>query len=357
MPLTRFRRTGRLVACIALCCSGIVAVQCFDLVCRQRFRCLLTGTAFMLELPSHDVLWKSDFFQSARDITSPSESALSAEVDALVEGIEIRNGTRTLQSCRSLVELLSAMDRLRSGNVQEMRARLEMTLMRLTEHVAAQPEMDSEGYAEWSALLLENYPDDIARRPIQAAVLDELRAQLQATGVVRSSTHQVEHALWVYRFLPGRKWIDLTSLLETVQDDIAYKYYSLWDANVIYRGIDDEMPQGTSARLPALCRHSYVECQQKQLACRALSQTLIAIRRYCLEHGDNPLDADSLVPEFLSERPVDAFSGHPLRWSCTESSIRVLSVGDNRMDDSEFYPSETQSASADCDDIIVEVPR
>lgn len=61
------------------------------------------------------------------------------------------------------------------------------------------------------------------------------------------------------------------------------------------------------------------------------TQTILALRAYQLAHGNLPKDLSALVPEFLSEVPVDVFDGKPLRYSAQRKI--VYSVGKNLKDD------------------------
>jgi len=61
------------------------------------------------------------------------------------------------------------------------------------------------------------------------------------------------------------------------------------------------------------------------------TRTILALRAYQIAHGNLPKDLFALVPEFLSEVPVDAFDGKPLRYSA-ERKV-VYSVGKNLKDD------------------------
>lgn len=61
--------------------------------------------------------------------------------------------------------------------------------------------------------------------------------------------------------------------------------------------------------------------------------TLIALERYRRREGPFPAALDELVPDFLTEVPLDPFDGNPLRYRCDESGVTVYSVGEDLVDD------------------------
>ena len=61
------------------------------------------------------------------------------------------------------------------------------------------------------------------------------------------------------------------------------------------------------------------------------TRIILALRAYQLTHGHLPDNLNALVPEFLTQVPVDDFDGQPLRYSA-EKKI-VYSVGKNLKDD------------------------
>lgn len=59
--------------------------------------------------------------------------------------------------------------------------------------------------------------------------------------------------------------------------------------------------------------------------------TMLALRRFELQHGRLPATLDELVPTYLAAPPIDPFSDAPLRW---DASRKILySVGPNLTDD------------------------
>ncbi len=61
-----------------------------------------------------------------------------------------------------------------------------------------------------------------------------------------------------------------------------------------------------------------------------LSTIKIAAERYRLEHGRSIDNLDDLVPDFLSQVPLDPFSGQPIQFN--PASRRAYSVGSDRID-------------------------
>lgn len=60
---------------------------------------------------------------------------------------------------------------------------------------------------------------------------------------------------------------------------------------------------------------------------------LIALELYRRREGQFPAGLDELVPDFLTEVPLDPFDGNPLRYRRDESGAVVYSVGKNLVDD------------------------
>lgn len=65
---------------------------------------------------------------------------------------------------------------------------------------------------------------------------------------------------------------------------------------------------------------------QRGVAGRDMARVAVAIERFRLRHGDPPKTLDDLVPEFLSEVPLDPFDGKPLRYRVEGNEYRVYSV-------------------------------
>lgn len=67
---------------------------------------------------------------------------------------------------------------------------------------------------------------------------------------------------------------------------------------------------------------------------REMAVTSIALKRYALRHRRFPDQLNSLIPEFLSELPVDWMDGKPLRYSLNADGTYMLySVGHDGRDD------------------------
>jgi hypothetical protein len=69
-------------------------------------------------------------------------------------------------------------------------------------------------------------------------------------------------------------------------------------------------------------------------AARQVVTTAIALKRYQLKHGNYPPDLISLVPEFLSQIPLDPVDGQPLRYRRnSDGTFLLYSLGENGKDD------------------------
>ena len=55
----------------------------------------------------------------------------------------------------------------------------------------------------------------------------------------------------------------------------------------------------------------------------------LAAERYRIRHGTWPSAATELVPDFLSELPLDPFGGGPMRYQRLSGGIVVNSLGPN----------------------------
>ena len=64
-----------------------------------------------------------------------------------------------------------------------------------------------------------------------------------------------------------------------------------------------------------------------------LTLTAIAIHRHQLAHGLPPATLSDLLPQFISEMPIDPFDLRPLRYRVLDESWQLYSVGENGIDD------------------------
>ncbi|MGB0578552.1 MAG: hypothetical protein ACPGVU_02520 [Limisphaerales bacterium] len=69
------------------------------------------------------------------------------------------------------------------------------------------------------------------------------------------------------------------------------------------------------------------------VAQQRLIQVAIAIRRHGLRHGKPPEKLDSLVPEFLTDVPLDPMDLRPLRYQLKNDAWLLYSIGVNGIDD------------------------
>jgi hypothetical protein len=63
-----------------------------------------------------------------------------------------------------------------------------------------------------------------------------------------------------------------------------------------------------------------------------IARTAIAIKRYELREGALPRTLESLVPDFLTELPIDCMDGRPLRYCVDGASFVLYSVGVDGLD-------------------------
>ena len=59
------------------------------------------------------------------------------------------------------------------------------------------------------------------------------------------------------------------------------------------------------------------------------AKTVLAIKRYELQHRSLPETLEALVPQFLDVVPIDPFDGKPIRFQCKDNQVMVYSVGKN----------------------------
>jgi hypothetical protein len=65
-----------------------------------------------------------------------------------------------------------------------------------------------------------------------------------------------------------------------------------------------------------------------------LATTVCALERYWLDNGEYPGDLATLVPEYISEVPIDLMNGEPLHYEKREDGwFDLYSVGMNQVDD------------------------
>jgi len=73
-------------------------------------------------------------------------------------------------------------------------------------------------------------------------------------------------------------------------------------------------------------------------------------RAVSLYHAKNkayPKDLDALVPEFLSDIPLDPFDGKPLRMKSESAGVTLYSVGENETDDGGTPPEKNREKTGD----------
>lgn len=72
------------------------------------------------------------------------------------------------------------------------------------------------------------------------------------------------------------------------------------------------------------------------------TRALIACERHRLAYGSYPDTLESLVPEFLPERPIDPFTGDPLGYLIEDDAITLYSAGKDRIDDGGSHDSTAE---------------
>jgi hypothetical protein len=81
-------------------------------------------------------------------------------------------------------------------------------------------------------------------------------------------------------------------------------------------------------------------------------RTALAASLYNDEHGRYPRNLDDLIPRFR-QRPIDLFSGRPLRVRKIEKRFVIYSVGRNQVDDGGVGRLENEAGK---DDLRVRLP-
>lgn len=84
--------------------------------------------------------------------------------------------------------------------------------------------------------------------------------------------------------------------------------------------------------LPALSR-SYISFVRGEVRHR-LADMAVAVAAYRAKNGKYPSQAQDLVPDFISEVPIDPYDNKPLRLVSTASGVTLYSIGEDMKDDS-----------------------
>ena len=149
------------------------------------------------------------------------------------------------------------------------------------------------GYCGWK--FWQSYDDELASAKAAQAGLEAVRLA-RRTGVLGPAIRQFERSVAEIREAHPRAGI--------------YSGLTLGD---------------TLARF--LGRIRAVEIQ------RALTVTVIALKRHHLKHGEYPPDLAALCPDFLPQVPLDPADGQPLRYRpATERAFVLYSAGKNGVD-------------------------
>lgn len=92
-------------------------------------------------------------------------------------------------------------------------------------------------------------------------------------------------------------------------------------------------------------------------AIQEIFNAAIAVERYRLAYGKLPENIEALVPEFLTEIPLDSMTGAPLHYVLDPSAgYRLYSVGPNRIDDGGVRCNDGSYRTCD-GDIVIRVAR
>ena len=82
-------------------------------------------------------------------------------------------------------------------------------------------------------------------------------------------------------------------------------------------------------------------------ACKRITVTAIALKRYQLKHGQWPEKLADLSPEFLPSAPLDPVDGQPLRYKRNDDGTYLLySIGDDGLDGGGDVTSAKSGSSA-----------
>ena len=95
---------------------------------------------------------------------------------------------------------------------------------------------------------------------------------------------------------------------------------------------------------------------QRGLVRRRLFRTHLALRQFWLAEQDYPETLDELTPRYLTELPLDPFSGASLNYRRLPDGYQLYSVGENRIDDGGTPAAPATAAQPASGDLMLDVP-
>ena len=141
--------------------------------------------------------------------------------------------------------------------------------------------------------------------------------------------------LYLYRPICKKDYICYLTLISKTQDNYNLPYYEYKNnSEISINQQTEQLPRYcifTRMLLPALDR--VAELQARHQAYIDICRTGLALEIYSAKNGIYPEKLENLVPEFLSEIPIDPFSGESLIYKKTFNGFILYSLGPNMKDD------------------------
>lgn len=129
----------------------------------------------------------------------------------------------------------------------------------------------------------------------------------------------------------------LARLLEAAEQPHPQAIADTWAVEQQLKQLREESPlqsvryMQTLLLMPAVSAAATINA--KGTAVCEVTDAVLAVRRYALEHGEAPPGLESLVPKYLPELPRDPFDGMPLRYRREGERVTIYSVGENQSDE------------------------
>lgn len=175
---------------------------------------------------------------------------------------------------------------------------------------------------------------------LHSAMLGERVQMLQAFDYPELLGDDRPYAVVWWLFQPADRLVYLQCMRELTAASAALDYASLRTA--VDRAQRDIAAciEAPSARwrypmskmlLPSL--DAMAHAVGRGTARREVARTAVAIERYRRAKRRLPADLDELVPDFMTQTPLDSFTGGPLHWTVTNDEYCIYSVGANCIDE------------------------
>ncbi|MFH0911696.1 MAG: hypothetical protein V1918_09365 [Planctomycetota bacterium] len=124
-------------------------------------------------------------------------------------------------------------------------------------------------------------------------------------------------------YLDNMDEVIAVSRREVVRDRLAY--------TPPYRNEFPKYAVFTALLLPAL--DSVIEADVRGIEILRVTHAALTVERFRVKYDRLPENLSELVPEFLSEVPLDPYDGNPLRYKKLEKGYVVYSIGQDKTDD------------------------